>query len=410
MVGHDRAFSLELAKRGWLGMTWPVEAGGGGRPPIERLLVFEALISEGAPVAASWFADRQMGPTLLQFGTAEQRDALPPGDPRRHRHVGHRDERARRRVQRGRHPHASRARRRRLPRDRPEDLDLGRGAGRPRVPDRPHRSRRPAPPGPVRAGRRPAQPRRHHPADHRHDGQPPLLRGLLRGRPGAGREPRRRAQRQLPAGDAADGARARRHRPPRVEPAAVRRHPTPGRHQRSARPPGARRDRVRVSHRPAARAPRGAGPGAQPVLRRDQDLLHRARAAGGALLRVGARPRRDAGRARPVRTGGPQPLLRHRLHDHGRHVADPAQHHRRARPGPSRRSRASRSAARRGGWAAAAPAPPRATRRPASTTEARVGPHDDRVGPQPGDLRHLLHEGADAEQQVQRGRAPASSR
>jgi alkylation response protein AidB-like acyl-CoA dehydrogenase len=79
MVGHDRAFSLELAKRGWLGMTWPVEAGGGGRPPIERLLVFEALISEGAPVAASWFADRQVGPTLLQFGTREQQDRYLPG-------------------------------------------------------------------------------------------------------------------------------------------------------------------------------------------------------------------------------------------------------------------------------------------------------------------------------------------
>lgn len=72
MVGHDRAFSLELGKRGWLGMTWPEAAGGGGRPPIERFVVFEALISCGAPVAASWFADRQMGPTMLQFGTPEQ--------------------------------------------------------------------------------------------------------------------------------------------------------------------------------------------------------------------------------------------------------------------------------------------------------------------------------------------------
>ncbi len=79
MVGRDRAFSIELAKRGWLGMTWPVERGGGGRPPIERLLVFEALISEGAPVAASWFADRQMGPTLLQFGTPEQQERYLPG-------------------------------------------------------------------------------------------------------------------------------------------------------------------------------------------------------------------------------------------------------------------------------------------------------------------------------------------
>jgi alkylation response protein AidB-like acyl-CoA dehydrogenase len=78
MVGHDRAFALELAKRGWLGMTWPVEAGGGGRPPMERLVVFEALLSVGAPVAAAWFADRQMGPTLLQFGTPEQQEAYLP--------------------------------------------------------------------------------------------------------------------------------------------------------------------------------------------------------------------------------------------------------------------------------------------------------------------------------------------
>jgi alkylation response protein AidB-like acyl-CoA dehydrogenase len=78
MVGHDREFSLELGKRGWLGMTWPVESGGGGRPPIERLLVFEALIAAGAPLAASWFADRQMGPVLLQFGTPDQQHAYLP--------------------------------------------------------------------------------------------------------------------------------------------------------------------------------------------------------------------------------------------------------------------------------------------------------------------------------------------
>jgi alkylation response protein AidB-like acyl-CoA dehydrogenase len=68
----DRAFSLELAKRGWLGMTWPTEVGGGGRSPLERFVVYEALLSTGAPMATSWFADRQMGPTLLQFGTPEQ--------------------------------------------------------------------------------------------------------------------------------------------------------------------------------------------------------------------------------------------------------------------------------------------------------------------------------------------------
>jgi alkylation response protein AidB-like acyl-CoA dehydrogenase len=60
-------------------MTWPVEEGGHGRTVLERFVVFEALIANGAPVAASWFADRQMGPSLLQFGTPEQRRLWLPG-------------------------------------------------------------------------------------------------------------------------------------------------------------------------------------------------------------------------------------------------------------------------------------------------------------------------------------------
>ena len=79
IVGHDADFAKELGDRGWLGMTWPVEEGGHGRTALERFVVFEALIANGAPVAASWFADRQMGPTLLQFGTAEQRRRWLPG-------------------------------------------------------------------------------------------------------------------------------------------------------------------------------------------------------------------------------------------------------------------------------------------------------------------------------------------
>lgn len=79
IVGHDEQLAKELASRGWIGMTWPVEEGGGGRSPVERFIVFEQLIAGGAPIAAMWFADRQMGPTLLQFGTPEQRHQWLPG-------------------------------------------------------------------------------------------------------------------------------------------------------------------------------------------------------------------------------------------------------------------------------------------------------------------------------------------
>ena len=79
MNGYSKEFSRELGARGWLGMIWPKEFGGGGRPPIDRLIVGEELIKVGAPLAASWFADRQMGPALIQYGTKEQQDAFLPG-------------------------------------------------------------------------------------------------------------------------------------------------------------------------------------------------------------------------------------------------------------------------------------------------------------------------------------------
>jgi alkylation response protein AidB-like acyl-CoA dehydrogenase len=77
--GFSKEFSAELGARGWIGMTWPIEFGGGGRPPIERMVVAEELIGAGAPIAGSWFADRQMGPTLIAFGTPAQQASFLPG-------------------------------------------------------------------------------------------------------------------------------------------------------------------------------------------------------------------------------------------------------------------------------------------------------------------------------------------
>ena len=78
MNGYSKEFSQELAGHGWIGMTWPTEFGGGGRSGIERLIVAEEMIAAGAPIAASWFADRQMGPALIAYGTKEQQDAFLP--------------------------------------------------------------------------------------------------------------------------------------------------------------------------------------------------------------------------------------------------------------------------------------------------------------------------------------------
>jgi alkylation response protein AidB-like acyl-CoA dehydrogenase len=71
-------FSRKLAARGWVGMTIPAVYGGGGLGPVERFIVVEELLAAGAPVGAHWIADRQTGPTLLAFGTEEQRRRFLP--------------------------------------------------------------------------------------------------------------------------------------------------------------------------------------------------------------------------------------------------------------------------------------------------------------------------------------------
>ncbi len=70
--GFSKAFSATIASHGWVGMTWPTEHGGGGRPPIERVIMAEEMIGAGAPIAASWFADRQFGPSIYTYGTPDQ--------------------------------------------------------------------------------------------------------------------------------------------------------------------------------------------------------------------------------------------------------------------------------------------------------------------------------------------------
>jgi alkylation response protein AidB-like acyl-CoA dehydrogenase len=79
VCGFSKPFSRELGERGWLGMTLPRAVGGHGRTSFERFVVTEALISAGAPIAASWMGDRQIGPTLVSYGTPELVQRFVPG-------------------------------------------------------------------------------------------------------------------------------------------------------------------------------------------------------------------------------------------------------------------------------------------------------------------------------------------
>lgn len=78
LTGWDEKFTAALAARGWLGMTVPSEYGGHGRSFLERFVVTEELLAAGAPVAAHWVADRQIVPSLLKYGTEQQKSEFLP--------------------------------------------------------------------------------------------------------------------------------------------------------------------------------------------------------------------------------------------------------------------------------------------------------------------------------------------
>jgi alkylation response protein AidB-like acyl-CoA dehydrogenase len=76
--GFDPDFSRELARRGLLGMTWPRAYGGSERRNTDRLAVTEELLRLGAPVAAHWIGDRQIGPAVLRYGSPQLRKEILP--------------------------------------------------------------------------------------------------------------------------------------------------------------------------------------------------------------------------------------------------------------------------------------------------------------------------------------------
>jgi acyl-CoA dehydrogenase len=77
--GFDPDFSKTLASKGLIGITWPIRYGGRGLPNVARLAVTEELLRGGAPVAAHWVGDRQIGPAIVRHGSADLQEEILPG-------------------------------------------------------------------------------------------------------------------------------------------------------------------------------------------------------------------------------------------------------------------------------------------------------------------------------------------
>jgi alkylation response protein AidB-like acyl-CoA dehydrogenase len=88
IMAHDPEFTKRVAKKGWIGLTWPKEYGGQGRSFVDRLILTEEMLRYGAPAACHWFADRQIGGAIVHYGTDEQKKELLPMILRGEAYVG----------------------------------------------------------------------------------------------------------------------------------------------------------------------------------------------------------------------------------------------------------------------------------------------------------------------------------
>lgn len=74
----SQEFSRKMAKRGWIGLTWPKQYGGQGRTYVEKAILMEELLKVQAPVMYHFLADRQVGPSLIHFGSEWQKEYFLP--------------------------------------------------------------------------------------------------------------------------------------------------------------------------------------------------------------------------------------------------------------------------------------------------------------------------------------------
>ena len=70
------AHCRRLGSDGWLGLGWPKEYGGGGHGPIEQQIFANEVARAGVPFPIITL--QTVGPTLMQYGTSEQKDRFLP--------------------------------------------------------------------------------------------------------------------------------------------------------------------------------------------------------------------------------------------------------------------------------------------------------------------------------------------
>ncbi len=129
-----------IGKDGWLGIGWPQEYGGQGRPATDQFIFFDETRRAERPVPLRDREHRRPHDHAVRHRRAEV--VLPPRHPGRRGQLRHRLHRARGRHRPGLAADPGRARRRRVRRERGQGLHERRRHGRLRLAGRAHQPRR----------------------------------------------------------------------------------------------------------------------------------------------------------------------------------------------------------------------------------------------------------------------------
>jgi alkylation response protein AidB-like acyl-CoA dehydrogenase len=78
-TAFNQEWTAKLFAGGWICASWPAEYGGKGLSLLQQVVLNEEFARAGAPLRADFFGDTLVGPTLLQWGTEEQKQRFIPG-------------------------------------------------------------------------------------------------------------------------------------------------------------------------------------------------------------------------------------------------------------------------------------------------------------------------------------------
>ena len=79
LLEERKAWERRLGEGGWIGLGWPEADGGRGLSWERQVIFYEEYARAGAPGRVGHIGEQLLGPTLLMFGTDEQKRRFLPG-------------------------------------------------------------------------------------------------------------------------------------------------------------------------------------------------------------------------------------------------------------------------------------------------------------------------------------------